>query len=49
MQYINNYIESFDNADFKIKFAKNFANGTGNLIVDKILSKYKNSIKIGVL
>jgi hypothetical protein len=49
MQYINNYIESFDNADFKIKFAKNFVNGTGNLIVDKILSKYKNSIKIGVL
>jgi hypothetical protein len=49
MQYINNYIESFDNADFKIKFAKNFVNGTGNLMVDKILSKYKNSIKIGVL
>lgn len=49
MQYINNYIESFDNADFKIKFAKSFVNGTGNLIVDKILSKYKNSIKIGVL
>ena len=49
MQYINSYIESFDNADFKIKFAKSFVNGTGNLIVDKILSKYKNSIKIGVL
>lgn len=49
MKYLNKYIESFDNADFKIKFAKNFNASTGNLIVDKILAKYKNSIRIGVL
>ena len=49
MKYLNKYIESFDNADFKIKFAKNFNASTGNLVVDRILTKYKNSIRIGVL
>ena len=49
MKYLNKYIESFDNADFKIKFAKNFNASTGNLIVDRILTKYKNNIRIGVL
>jgi hypothetical protein len=49
MKYLNKYIESFDNADFKIKFAKNFNASTGNLIVDRILAKYKNNIRIGVL
>lgn len=49
MKYLNKYIESFDNDDFKIKFAKNFNASTGNLIVDRILTKYKNSIRVGVL
>jgi hypothetical protein len=49
MKYLNKYIESFDNDDFKIKFAKNFNASTGNLVVDRILTKYKNSIRIGVL
>lgn len=49
MKYINKYIESFDNDDFKIKFAKNFNASTGNLVVDRILQKYKNSIRVGVL
>jgi hypothetical protein len=49
MKYINKYIESFDNDDFKIKFAKNFNASTGNLLVDRILNKYKNSIRAGVL
>jgi hypothetical protein len=49
MKYLNKYIESFDNADFKIKFAKNFNASTGNLVVDRILTKYKNSIRVGVL
>jgi hypothetical protein len=49
MKYLNKYIESFDNADFKIKFAKNFNASTGNLVVDRILTKYKNNIRIGVL
>jgi hypothetical protein len=49
MKYLNKYIESFDNDDFKIKFAKNFNASTGNLVVDRILTKYKNSIRVGVL
>lgn len=49
MKYLNKYIESFDNEDFKIKFAKNFNASTGNLVVDRILNKYKNSIRVGVL
>ena len=49
MRYVNKYIESFDNDDFKIKFAKNFNASTGNLVVDRILTKYKNSIRVGVL
>lgn len=49
MKYLNKYIESFDNEDFKIKFAKNFNASTGNMIVDRILTKYKNDIRVGVL
>lgn len=49
MKYVNKYIESFDNDDFKIKFAKNFNASTGNLVVDRILQKYKNNIRLGVL
>jgi len=49
MKYLNKYIESFDNQDFKIKFAKNFNSSTGNLVVDRILGKYKNDIRVGVL
>lgn len=49
LRYINRYIESFDNEDFKIKFAKNPGSGTGNMFVDKILEKYRNRLRIGVL
>jgi hypothetical protein len=49
LKYINRYIESFDNQDFKIKFAKNPTAGTGNMFVDKILEKYRNRLRIGVL
>ena len=49
MRYVNKYIESFDNDDFKIKFAKNFNASTGNLVVDRILQKYKKNIRLGVL
>jgi hypothetical protein len=48
-KYINQYIESFDNEDFKIKFKSVSSSGTGNRIADKILEKYKNSIRLGVL
>jgi len=49
MQYINKYIEMFDNVEFRLQFAKDFAKGTGNMIVDNILSKYKNRIVPGVI
>ena len=49
IRYVNRYIESFDNDDFKIKFAKNWTATTGNLIVDRILEKYKRPIRVGVL
>jgi hypothetical protein len=48
-KYINQYIESFDNEDFKIKFSQGVASQTGNKIVDNILKKYKNDIRLGVL
>jgi hypothetical protein len=49
IKYINRYIESFDNDDFKIKFAKNWTATTGNLIVDRILERYKRPMRVGVL
>lgn len=49
LRYATRYIESFDNEDFKIKFQKDYSTSTGNMVVDKILSKYKTYIKIGVL
>jgi len=49
LQYVNRYIESFDNDDYKIKFAKGALTNTGNVIVDKILEKYRNRIRLGVL
>jgi len=49
LRYINKYIESFDNDDFKIKFAKNWTATTGNRVVDRILEKYQKPIRVGVL
>jgi hypothetical protein len=49
MRYINRGIEEFDNNEFKIKFAKGYTSGTGNMIADKILAKYKNRIIPGVI
>lgn len=49
LRYTTRYIESFDTDDFKIKFAKDFFGGTGNAIVDKILSRYGNYLDPGVL
>lgn len=49
LRYINKYIESFDNDDFKIKFAKNWTSTTGNRVVDRILEKYQKPIRVGVL
>lgn len=50
LEYVERYIESYNTDQFKIKFDGRVFEGTGNLIVDKILSKYAKSIrKIGVL
>lgn len=48
LRYINKYIESFDNDDFKIKFSKNWTATTGNRVVDRILERYQKSIRVGV-
>lgn len=48
-RYSNRYISEFDNREFKIKFTDGYQSGTGNLIADKLLSKYKNRIIPGVL
>jgi hypothetical protein len=48
LMYVNRYIESFDNDDFKIKFAKNWSSSTGNRVVDRILERYQKPILPGV-
>lgn len=49
LRYVNRYITEFDNNEFKVKFSDGFQSGTGNLIADKILSRYKNRIVPGVI
>jgi hypothetical protein len=49
LRYVNKYIESFDNDDFKIKFSKNWTATTGNRVVDRILERYQKPIRVGVL
>lgn len=48
-RYFSRNIVEFDNQEFKIKFAPGSSAGTGNLIVDKLLIKYKNRIRPGVI
>jgi len=50
LDYYKRYIGSYNTDQFRIQFDKSVFEGTGNLIVDKILSKYSKSITfIGVL
>jgi len=50
LDYYNRYVSSYNTDQFRIQFDKALFNGTGNMIVDKILDKYKKSItKIGIL
>lgn len=50
LDYYKRYINQYNTDQFRIQFDKAVFEGTGNLIVDKILSKYSKSIKfIGVL
>lgn len=48
-RYFSRNIVEFDNQEFKIKFAPGASMGTGNLIVDKLLTRYKNRIRPGVI
>jgi hypothetical protein len=50
LDYYQRYITSYNTDQFKIQFDKSMLQGTGNIIVDKILDKYAKSItKVGVL
>lgn len=50
LEYYKRYVSAYNTDQFRIQFDRQSFEGTGNLIVDKILSKYIKSIrKIGVL
>jgi len=50
LDYYKRFISSYNTDQFRIQFDKSMLEGTGNIIVDKILSKYTKSItKLGVL
>jgi hypothetical protein len=50
LDYYKRYIADYNTDQFKIKFDSGVFDGTGNIIVDKILSKYLRPIRtIGVL
>ncbi len=50
LDYYKRYISAYNTDQFRIQFDKTMFSGTGNLLVDKILSKYEKSIKyLGVL
>lgn len=50
LDYYQKYVSSYNTDQFRIQFDKKMLEGTGNLIVDKILEKYLKSItKVGVL
>ncbi len=50
LDYYKRYISEYNTDQFRIKFDGKVFSGTGNILVDKILSKYAQSItKLGVL
>jgi hypothetical protein len=50
LDYYKRFITSYNTDQYKIQFDKGLFEGTGNILVDKILSKYTKSItKLGVL
>lgn len=50
LDYFKRYVTQYDNDQFKIKFDDRTFEGTGNIVVDKILSKYAKTIRtLGVL
>jgi len=50
LQYVSQYIKEYKTDQFTIKYDDLAVRGTGNMLVDQILSKYHNNFnKIGVL
>lgn len=50
LDYFKRYTTSYNTDQFRIQFDKSMFDGTGNMIVDKILDKYTKSItKIGMI
>lgn len=50
LDYYKRYVTSYNTDQFRIQFDKMIFEGTGNMIVDKILEKYKKKItKIGII
>jgi hypothetical protein len=48
--YYQRYISAYNTDQFRLQFDKRVFEGTGNIVVDKILSKYAKSItRLGVL
>jgi hypothetical protein len=50
MEYFQRYVTEYKTDQYQIKMAPGLLSGTGNIVVDKILSKYTNDLKApGVL
>jgi hypothetical protein len=50
LDYYKRYVKNYSTDQFKIEYDKRMIEGTGNIIVDKILSKYVNNVvRPGVL
>jgi hypothetical protein len=50
LDYYKRYIKSYSTEQFKIEYDKRLLDGTGNILVDRILNKYVNNIvKPGIL
>lgn len=44
LDYYKRYVTSYNTDQFRIQFDKSLFDGTGNMLVDKILDKYSNTI-----
>jgi hypothetical protein len=44
LDYYKRYVKMYSTEQFKIEYDKRLLDGTGNILVDKILDKYKNNI-----
>jgi hypothetical protein len=50
LDYFQRYVTSYNTDQYRIQFDKKVLEGTGNILVDKILEKYRKSItRVGVL